>query len=611
MSDPEKAQRHQGDLHQRARGLPRGVMVAVALVALLSLTLEYGFRLDSLSVSRIELVDFVLAATFGLDLALVLLRSPGRMKELRTRWFEFVLLVAFGLGLLALATLGTEENLAGVLGVVHLKSVAKLLLALVQVFLLAILTLRALGAQEKFISPKIPAEYLFVGSFALLVTGGTLLLMLPGAAAPEVAPISFIDALFTSTSASCVTGLSVRDTGLDFSQLGQIVILLLFQVGGLGIITFVAFGSVLATKSFSVPQTVALRDLTNTSTLAEARRFVWQVVLWMLVIEGVGALLMFVLAPGSVGGPLERAFWSLFHSVSAFCNAGFSLQSDSFVSLHGALGVNLVLMALIVFGGLGMPVARELVMHRVTRAPFFRRFEFFKRLHQGKAHKRLSLQTSLSLWMTGALLLIGFVGFWALEAKGVLAGRGFADSALASAFQSVTPRTAGFNSVPFEQLSDATLVLFIGLMAIGAGPVSTGGGIKTVTFAVLLITMRAMATGRTGVEVMGRSLSRTLVRGALSVFVLYVISAGTFVFVLSISDPDIRFRDRMFEVVSALSTVGLSTGVTTKFGSLGRVVLCLAMFVGRVGPLALILSVFRSRRSGENYQYPEAELVVG
>ncbi len=596
---------------ERPRGLPRGVMIAVAIATLASLTLEYGLRLPAHDVGLIGRIDWVLAALFGLDLGLILARSPGRLVALKTRWHEFALLGIFGLGLLGLAAFGTEENLSGVLGFVHLRSVAKLLLALVQVFLLANVTLRAMQAQEKYISSKIPAEYLLVGSFGALVLLGTCLLWLPGARAEGAAPISLLDAFFTSTSASCVTGLAVRDTGADFSTLGQVVLLLLFQVGGLGIITFVAFGSVLATKSFSVPQTVALRELTNSSTLRDARRFVWHVVLWMLLIEVIGALLLFLLAPSLGTTPLERGFWSVFHSVSAFCNAGFSLQSDSFVSMRGALGLNVVVMLLIIFGSLGMPVMRELAAHRITRAPFFRRFEVFRRLHQGKTHRRLSLQTRLSLWMTSGLLAIGFVGFWALEANGVLAGSGALDSALSSAFQSVTTRTAGFNTVAIGDLSDASLVLMIGLMAIGAGPVSTGGGIKTVTFAVLLLSLRAMATGRAGVEVMGRSLSRRVIRGALSVFVLYVISAGAIVFVLSISDPGIELRDRLFETISALSTVGLSTGVTTEFSSTGRVMLCLAMFVGRVGPLALVLSVFRSRRAGEDFQYPEEELVVG
>jgi len=488
--------------------------------------------------------------------------------------------------------------------------VAKLSLASVQLFLVLILALRATRAQEKYISSKIPSEYFLVCSFALLITCGTLLLWLPGARAPQAAPLDLSDAFFTATSASCVTGLAVRDTGADFSLFGQLIILTLFQVGGFGIITFVAFGSVLAAKSFSLPQAVALRDLTSSPSLADARRFITHVVLWMLLVESVGAVLLYASSPATAT-PLERIFWSVFHSVSAFCNAGFALQGDSFVPWQGALGANFVLMGLIVLGGLGMPVTRELVKHRPTRAPFFRRFAYFRRRHQGQVYKRLSLQTRLSLWMTAALLVIGLGGFWLLEGDGLLAGMEPGRAALVSAFQSVTTRTAGFNSVPLGEISDASLVLMVSLMAVGAGPVSTGGGIKTVTFAVLLITLRAMVKGRPTVEVGGRSLPRALIRGALSVFVLYVLAATAIVFVLSLSDPQIPMGDRVFESISALSTVGLSTGVTGDFGGPGRLVLCLAMFVGRVGPLALVLSVFRSRHAGGDYHYPTEDLVVG
>jgi len=586
-------------------------MALVAMTALASLLVEYGFKVPAPMAGYLALLDYALAAVFGLNLALILKRSPGRLNELRTRWIEFALFTAFVVGAGVLFLAGTEENLEGFLSVIHMRSVAKLLLALVQIFLFVNVTLRGLEFQEKYISSKIPAEYLLVGSFAALILIGSLLLSLPRATAAGVAPLSFMDAFFTATSAACVTGLSVRDVGTEFSVLGQWVVLGLFQVGGLGIITFVAFGSVLATKKFSIPQTVALRDLTNSGNLTEGRRFVWQVVLWMLLIELAGALALFSMAPAGDLDFIQRAFWAVFHSVSAFCNAGFSLQSDSFESMGGSVGINLTIMGLIVLGGLGMPVSRELIRYKLTRSPFFRRFDYFKRAHQGKAHKRLSLQTRISLWMTLILILVGGIGFLALESGGVFSDCSIGGKLLSASFQSVTTRTAGFNSVSFGDLGDATLVLVIGLMAIGAGPVSTGGGIKTVTFAVLLASTRAMITGRHNVEVMGRTLPRVLVRGALSVFVLYVMTAGITVFLLSITDPGIALRDKLFETISALSTVGLSTGVTGDFSTGGRIVLCLTMFIGRVGPMALIFSVFRSRRSAEEYQFPEEELVVG
>jgi trk system potassium uptake protein TrkH len=268
-------------------------------------------------------------------------------------------------------------------------------------------------------------------------------------------------------------------------------------------------------------------------------------------------------------------------------------------------------MGLILLGGLGMPVARELLGYRMTRSPLFRRFAYFQRMHDGKLQKPLSLQTKLSLWMTGALLLLGFIGFWILEYDGVLAGYSAGDSALIASFQSVTTRTAGFSSVSMGDMQEGTKMMFLGLMSIGAGPVSTGGGLKTVAFAVLLVALRAMVTGRKNIEVAGRSIPRLIVRTALSVFVLYVLAAGFASFALAISDPQIAFSDRAFETISALGTVGLSTGVTTEFSLVGQFVLCLTMFAGRIGPLALTLSVFRSRSATAAIEYPEEDLIVG
>ena len=585
-------------------------MAAVAVTALATLVVEYGFDVGPAWSRALELVDYGLAGCFAIDLALVFVRGQGGWRSLHTRWHEYALAALFGLGLLVVAVWGTEENLAGILGFVHVPSAAKLMLALVQLFLLANLLLRALSAQERLLELRLPSEFLLIGSFVALIAAGTLALWLPGSAAGPTS-VGLLDAFFTSTSASCVTGLSVRDTGTEFSALGQVAILFLFQTGGLGVITFVAFGSVLATRRFTVPQTVALRDLTNSSSLIDARRFVWQVVLWTLVVEAVGAALMFLGTSGAELTPLEHGFRSVFHAVSAFCNAGFGLDADSLESVRGSWAPNLVVMALILIGGLGMPVTRELLELRVSHLPLLHRWRVMKRIRKEGGRRRLSVQTRLSLWMTVVLVVSGLIGFWLLERDGVLAGLGFGESALASAFQSVTTRTAGFNTVPTGDLSDATLVMMIGLMAVGAGPVSTGGGIKTVTFAVLLLSVRSMVAGRPAVEVMGRSLPRLIVRGALSVFVLYTLTAGGLVLALSVSDVAVPFLDRCFLAVSALSTVGLSTTSVAELSAGGKLLLCFAMFVGRVGPLALVLSVFRTRGAAREYRYPEEELVVG
>ncbi len=563
---------------------------------------RHGFRLDDPTWLRVaNALDITVGLAIAVDLILGLRRSVERAALLRRYRADFALLVALLLGLAALAGRG-EFN-----GLFEWASLAASTIVWYSGFSLTLRLLRALG---EWLGRGIPTEVLLIGSFVSLIVLGTVLLLLPGAHATGAAPLTIQEALFTSTSASCVTGLALFDTGTKLSLFGQGIVMFLFQVGGLGIITFVGFGTLLSSRRFSIPQVVTLREVLGATSNKEAYKSVYQVIGWALAVEGLGCIALYSFLPTDWGHAGERWFWSLFHSISAFCNAGFSLQADSLEGLRSNGGINFTIMGLIIFGGLGMPVARELLSYHFTRNPLFRRFTFFRRLHDGKLQKPLSLQTKLSLWMTLALLFIGFVGFWLLESGALLEGAGTFDSALVSAFQSVTTRTAGFNTVHMGEMQEGTKVLFLGLMTIGAGPVSTGGGLKTVTFAVLLITLRAMVSGRKNIEVAGRSLPRLIVRTAISVFVLYVLAAGVTSFLLAVSDPQIPFIDRTFEAISALSTVGLSTGVTTEFSLVGQFVLCLTMFIGRVGPLALTLSVFRSRQKNVSLEYPEENLIV-
>jgi trk system potassium uptake protein TrkH len=247
---------------------------------------------------------------------------------------------------------------------------------------------------------------------------------------------------------------------------------------------------------------------------------------------------------------------------------------------------------------------------QLSRLPLIRRLPAIKRLNRRIPVYRLPLQTRLSLIVTGILLLAGVVGFWWLESRHLLAGQPFLDRLGIAAFQSVTSRTAGFNSVAIEALQPATLLLLMALMVIGASPVSTGGGIKTVTLGVLILALRALLTGRERVEAFGRALPQKVAFAALSVAVLYSVAAGMGIFALALFDPEVPLQQQSFEVISALSTVGLSTGITAGLSPASKLVLCLLMFVGRVGPLSLVLTMFRASPHAR-YQYPEEELVVG
>lgn len=575
-----------------------GTMAAVSLVA------EYGFTPGERWKRVLATIDVVIACLFGLELLAALVTT--RLRSLKERWYEYALLIAFAvtIGILRWGT--SSDALVPLLGELRLKSVTKLYLVFVQVFVLFGVLVRALRGQELLLTRDIRPERLFAGGFALLIVLGTLALLLPRSSADPGNPIGVLDAFFTATSAVCVTGLAVRDTGADYSTLGQLVIVFLFQVGGLGIATFVAWLSVASGRGFSVPQNLALRELVNARSLADVRRHVVAIVGTAFAIEAIGATVLFLGREAGGESLVERLHWSVFHSISAFCNAGFGLESDSLEGFAGDWTINGTIMALIVIGGLGAPVVRECLTYVVRWRP---RRDVTRALADPRRRPRLSVQTRISLRVTGILIVVGALLFAACEARGVLAGRPAGEWFTLSLFQSVTTRTAGFDTVPMGALGDATLVVLIVLMAIGASPVSTGGGIKTVAIGVLFATLRAMVRGR-NVETFGRTIPVIIVRSSVSIFLSYVILAVGIVFALSVTDPGIGMRDRVFEAVSALSTVGLSTGVTAQWTAAGKIVLCLAMFAGRVGPLTMAITVFRSRPAPA-YSYPEETVVLG
>jgi trk system potassium uptake protein TrkH len=427
-------------------------------------------------------------------------------------------------------------------------------------------------------------------SFLGLILAGTLLLKLP-VATPGGQPIGWVDALFTSTSASCVTGLAVRDTGTGFTGFGQGVLLALIQVGGLGVMTFSLFYLVLGGRASVEQRELVEQTLVGAANL-RPRQLLRVVFLFTVTCEAIGAALLYPLLAGDLAG---GALWSsVFHSVSAFCNAGFSLLPDSLVRYRGAPVVNAVIATLIVLGGLGFLAVTDLLRHRGRWRP-------------------LTLHTKIVVAISGALVALGTLGFWLLERRGSLAGLGAGEQALASLFQSVTARTAGFNTVDFGALAPATLLGVIALMFVGGSPGSCAGGIKTTTAATLLLTLRAELTGRRHVNAFGRTLSRGAVAAAFAVTSSALVAANVGLFALLVAEAagagGARFLDLAFESMSALATVGLSTGVTPGLEPASKLVLVALMFLGRVGPLTLA-AILAGRRA-DDWRHPTEAVMIG
>ncbi|MBE2180268.1 MAG: hypothetical protein IAE97_07330 [Chthoniobacterales bacterium] len=592
-----------------AAGFPwrRALVVALAISAAASLVIGAGFDVAPAWRGWLTRLDVFLALCFAMLWISDLLGASQPAAAIRRRRAELAL-IALGLGALLLFNL-VPESVRGALATELHETTGSLVLWIVRAFLLACVFLQLLRALEWTLSRGLRAEIILAASFVGIITAGALLLLMPNAMQDGVRPLSPIDALFTSASAACVTGLTVRDLGTEFSTLGQMITLVTIQVGGLGIVTFVALLSSISNKTLPVPQMVVFRQMINAPAMGDLRRRIAGIVAITIILEGAGAAALYAFVDAAPTR-LARLEWAVFHSVSAFCNAGFALQKDSLESLASNFGATSTIMLLIVFGGLGFLVIPEFlsVIWR-GRGNLLR--------PAGQAHGtacaprlRFSVQTRLSLLVTAALILLGTAGFWCLESGHVLRGMGTGEAFANSLFQSVTPRTAGFNTVPIGDLQNATLFLIVSLMVVGGCPVSTAGGIKTVTFAILLLGLRALITQQSRIEAFGRSIPARVVFSALNVFLLYMGAAMAGLVLLSWCEPHLAVRDVLFECFSALSTVGLSTGITGQLGDGGKLVLCALMFIGRIGPIAMVLSVFQTSHPVD-YEFPQEDVVVG
>ena len=465
-----------------------------------------------------------------------------------------------------------------------------------------------------------PALVLVV-SFVLLIAAGTALLMLPRARA-KTAPVdeSLMDrariALFTSTSASCVTGLVVVDTGGDapyWSRTGQTIILCLFQIGGLGIMTWGALFAVIVGRQMQLRESITLGDILESEGPGGVRRLLLTILCFTIGAELIGALLLSGLWSDLPLG--DRVFYSLFHSTSAFCNAGFALTENSFVGMSTRWQVWGALSGLIITGGLGFAVLYNIALFVRSKRSVIQNRPLF---NLPSDHVRVSVTAKLVVGTTVALLLFGMVGYYVLEAlpgaegtdysvDGQESGQRIADAW----FQSVTFRTAGFNTVDHGTQKPATKLFAIPLMIVGASPGSTGGGVKTISFALAVLALASVLRGRKRVEFMGRTIPDEQVRRALGILTLgvLIVMATTILLVLFERKPELLV-DHLYEATSAFATVGVSTGVTPQLSPPSQFVIIVTMFIGRVGPLTLLMGL-GGRHADARYHYPDERVTLG
>ncbi len=435
-----------------------------------------------------------------------------------------------------------------------------------------------------------PAQTMALG-FMVIILLGTLLLSLPQMVT-DPSKISLIDALFTSTSATTVTGLTLFPISEYYRPTGLWVILALIQLGGLGIMTFGVLFSLISHKRMGLNTAITLQGAFDTESVGNVRKEIQQIFLITLTIESIGALLLWAFFTREGSDPLFTAF---FHAISAFCNAGFSLFPGNLEGHITHVPMNLIIALLIIMGGVGFPVLNNL-----------RRYPLFKR---SRTNWRLSFHSKMVLSISACLLLAGTLGIYIFEYSGTLSSLSWYEKWVAAAFQSVTARTAGFNTLNTGQFRDATLLLLIILMWIGGSPASTAGGIKTTTFGVMLATLRAMLRNREEVSLFKRSVSPLVVQKSLSIaFVSSGLVALLLLFLLTTEQES--FKSLMFETVSAYNTVGLSIGATSQLSPIGKLIVTLTMFLGRIGPLTLAF-ILAERTSKGKYNYPQERVMVG
>jgi trk system potassium uptake protein len=440
-----------------------------------------------------------------------------------------------------------------------------------------------------------PARLMFLSFLATILVGATLLTH--PAATTAGRSTGLLDALFTATSATCVTGLTVQDTATHFTRFGQVVILALVQIGGLGIMTFSVSLAVLLRKPVDLNRRAAMQDMLDHDTLSGVRRLTVFIVALTLLAEFAGGVGLSVAWYGRCGGLASTVYHAFFHSVSAFCNAGFSTFSDNLMSFRGDAATNVIVCLLIVGGGLGFLVALDL-LHAGRR-----------RLRRHPTGCRVRTQTHIALRVTAILLVGGALLIYLFERHASFQDFPAAERLWASLFQSVTARTAGFNSCEIGQMSAPSLFAIVVLMFIGACPGSTGGGIKTTTVAVLWAAMFSAIRQRANVEICRRTVAAEVILKATAV--LCVALALVVGFTLALLQVEQRpLLPVVFEVVSAFGTVGLSTGITPALTAGGKLLIIILMFFGRLGPLTLAYA-FAQRSASDHYAYAEERIMIG
>ncbi len=434
-------------------------------------------------------------------------------------------------------------------------------------------------------------QVLALGFFIVIFIGGTILSLPISSGSGEAT--NFLDSIFTATSATCVTGLVTVDTGTHWNLLGQTVIMILIEIGGLGFMSFATFISVLIGRRITLKSRLLMQEAMNTFNIQGLVKMLKKVMLFTFIIQFIGALILSTqLIPEF--GVARGIYISIFSSISTFCNAGFDLfgNFNSYTAYYDNSIILLTVSALIAIGGLGFIVLLELYNYKST--------------------KKLSLHAKVVLLITTILIVGGTIVMFILEYNNpnTLGNMNIKDKIVNSIVASISPRTAGINSIPIDKMTTTSKFITVILMFIGGSPGSTAGGLKTSTFGIILCTAISVIKGKENADIFGRTIPRGLQLKAVTLLIIGMGLVTTVTMALTIAEPNEAFLDVLYEATSAFGTVGLTTGVTQRLSEPGKIIIIMLMYLGRVGPLTVVMALI-SRKKGTNYKYPEGKILIG
>ena len=579
-----------------------------ALCVIVGGVLEFGFELTNKLIRELDLVYFWAWSMFLIErVGRIILTKPGKRKSA----FSFLGWIINGLLMLTLIPIIVEffkiDHNIGLISILGNREAHLLILFLIALIELSNTVITSMGRKTN------PALAMAV-SFMFIILAGSGLLLMPRCIQPGV-HLSWIDSLFTATSAVCVTGLTTIDVPSTFTSFGQMVIIMLIQVGGLGIMTITSFFALFFMSNTSIYSQMLVRDMVSSKSLASLWSTLLNIFGFTAALELAGAGCIFLNIHGTIGLDLRHElFFSVFHSVSAFCNAGFSNYPDGMsapeLMVGGHCWLYVILSLLIILGGIGYPVLVNMKAVVTKRARLIWRWLRGRRYASLSIPNLYDLNTKIVLKTTAVLIVSGTVLIAFLEWDNTFAGMQTHEKLTQAFFNAVSPRTAGFISVNLNSMCLQSIFIYTLLMWIGGASQSTAGGVKVNAFAVAILNIRSILRGSDRVEFAGREVSTDSIRRANAAVIVSVVVLSFFVFLVTLTDPDLPLKAIVFECVSAFATVGSSLGITSQLQDASKVLLVVLMFIGRVGVVTLAQGLLKQYKNQNYYKLPQDNITI-